>query len=105
MIDVRITEKDRRTVSLVITGHADSAEWGKDLVCAAASSISIGLCNAMYEICGAENITAENNRVMIIVDRPDDTTEAVMQTGIIQLKTLRESYPDFIKIKKTEVKS
>lgn len=105
MIDVCITEKDHRIVSLVITGHAESAGYGHDLVCAAVSSIAFGLCNAMYEICGAENITAEHNRVMIIVERPGDISEAVMRTGIIQLKTVEESYPDFIKIKTTEVKS
>jgi hypothetical protein len=103
MIDVRITEKDHRTVSLTVKGHANSDECGKDLVCAAVSAVSIGLCNAMYEICGAENITVDDNRVMIIVEKSSDTAETVMRTGIIQLKMLEERYPDFIKIKITEV--
>ena len=47
MIKIVLTYKDNKIDALEIKGHANSAEYGKDLVCAAVSAISVGGLNAL----------------------------------------------------------
>ena len=84
-----------------VSGHAEAAPYGKDLVCAAVSGIVFGLCNALDQIAGIETISVTDNTVTISVDHPDDLSETIMRTGLIQLKTVGEKNQNYIKI--TEV--
>ncbi|MCR4950819.1 MAG: ribosomal-processing cysteine protease Prp [Solobacterium sp.] len=101
MISVRITEKQDQICALSVKGHAGSAEHGKDLVCAAVSGIVFGLCNALDELAGVQTIEIGNNRIEIRIEVPDEKTELILRTGIVQLKTVSETNQNFIKI--TEV--
>ena len=89
--------------ALTIQGHAESAEYGQDLVCAGVSSIAFGLCNALSDIAGLETIQAENNMISIRSSEPDDLVQVILETGIIQFRTVEMSYADYIDIKITEV--
>ena len=42
MIKVLVKQNNNQIVNLSITGHADSGEYGKDLVCAGVSTVGIG---------------------------------------------------------------
>ena len=50
MIKVSITKKDNVISKIAMTGHANHDEYGKDIVCAAASSIAITSVNAILKI-------------------------------------------------------
>ena len=50
MINVKITYKSNKVDELEIKGHANSAEYGKDLVCAGVSAISVGGLNALASL-------------------------------------------------------
>lgn len=89
--------------ALTIQGHAESAEYGQDLVCAGVSSIAFGLCNALSDIAGLETIQAENNMISIRSSEPSDLVQVILETGIIQFRTVEMSYSDYIDIKITEV--
>ncbi len=89
--------------ALTISGHAESAEYGQDLVCAGVSSIAFGLCNALSDIAGLETIQAENNMISIRCEEPDELTQVILETGIIQFRTVEMSYGDYIDIQITEV--
>ena len=53
MITVTITkDQSGRIHSFEMSGHADFAEHGKDLVCAGASAVSFGAVNAMIALTG-----------------------------------------------------
>ena len=101
MIRIRVTETDGRITAMHVSGHAEAAPYGKDLVCAAVSGIVFGLCNALDQIAGIETISVTDNTVTISVDHPDDLSETIMRTGLIQLKTVGEKNQNYIKI--TEV--
>ena len=101
MISVRITEQQNQITALSVKGHAGSAEHGKDLVCAAVSGIVFGLCNALDQLAGVQTIEIGSNRIEIKIDVPDEKTELILRTGIVQLKTVSETNQKFIKI--TEV--
>ena len=103
MIKVRITKAQSDIVEFSVKGHAESDEYGKDLVCAAVSAISLGLCNAMDILTEEKEISARDNHVKIKVSKPDFETNTILNTGLIQLRTIREKYPENIEIKITEV--
>ncbi len=104
MIKVSI-DYDHQMVSHVkITGHAGFDEKGKDLVCAAVSSISVGTLNALDELANSDcKLTLADNMIKIEVLQINERSQLIIQTMIIQLKTLYEQYKDFIEIKQTEV--
>lgn len=100
MISAVYEVKDGNYVSLNVSGHAEYGEYGKDLVCASVSSIMFGFMNALdaldekIEIEQLENeIVIKNHTNLAVVD---DYFELV----IMQLKTIEESYGDFIKVER-----
>lgn len=104
MVKVKIVKEEDLIKSLNISGHAKAAEYGKDLVCAGVSCISIGLANALNKL--AQNscaIDISENLVSIKVLNSDVSIQTILQTGIIQLQTIEEQFPKNIKIKITEV--
>ncbi|SJZ99220.1 ribosomal-processing cysteine protease Prp [Anaerorhabdus furcosa] len=104
MIKIRIQTHENKVISLDISGHAKYKEYGEDIVCAGVSSIAIGLLNAL-DILQADCACAMNdNKISVLVNNTNnDQTQIILQTGIIQLETIQESYSDFIKLSKQEV--
>lgn len=103
MIRVAVSEKDKKIVSMEISGHAGADVYGHDLVCAIVSGVGTGLCNALDQLAGVEDIVLEEGHIAIHVDKPDERTEMILRTGLIQLETAEEVNKDFIKIKISEV--
>lgn len=103
MIKVNVQTKDSKIIRMEISGHALYAEHSKDLVCAGVSSIGFGLCNALDILYNKANIQVNDNMIVIGIDNPDERSEVIMQTGLIQLKTIEEMHKKYIKIKVKEV--
>ncbi|MGM9940530.1 MAG: ribosomal-processing cysteine protease Prp [Bulleidia sp.] len=101
MIRVRVTRLNNHIQSITVKGHAGSAEYGHDLVCAIVSGIVVGLCNALNQLTGEDNMTVREGHVSIQIEHPDDKTDLILETGLIQLKTAEEVNQDYLKI--TEV--
>lgn len=102
MIRVNCAVKDGHIVHLKAKGHAEAGPYGEDLVCAGVSSILFGLCNALDEIAGIETIEADQNLITVNILKPDQITDTIMRTGLIQLMTVEEQYSQFMKIQLTE---
>ncbi|MGI6608209.1 MAG: ribosomal-processing cysteine protease Prp [Erysipelotrichaceae bacterium] len=104
MVNVRIVRNNRLISSLQISGHANAAEYGKDLVCAGISSIAVGLANAI-DILNKESciVDVDENFVSISVVNNNEIIQTILKTGIIQLQTIEEQFPENIRIKITEV--
>jgi len=102
MIKVNVARSNKDIKKIEISGHADSANKGQDLICAGVSSISIGLLNALDQICnGDSELICKDNQIMIKVLHNSSKIQDVLATGLIQLITMAERYPENIKI--TEV--
>ena len=103
MIKVSIEYVHQMVSQVKITGHAGYDDKGKDLVCAAVSSISIGTLNALDELANQDCILKlADNLIKIKVLKNSEKSQLIIDTMIIQLKTLYEQYKDFIEIKQTE---
>ena len=97
MIRVSIISSGEIAVGLEVKGHANFAEHGKDLVCAGVSCIITGGFNAINKE-DVEEIILEEGYAKVIV-KPETKNVDVLNVMIIQLQTIQESYPKFIKIK------
>ena len=97
MIKVEFKYVDQKFTYLKVKGHAASAEYGHDLICAGVSSIVIGALNNI----DAKNYDINIQEGLVIVQIKNEITthdEIVFETMYIQLKTIEESYPSNIKI-------
>ena len=101
MIRVRVVRKNHLIQSITVKGHADSDVYGHDLVCAIVSGIMTGLCNAMDILVGEDDVIFEEGHVEIHVAKPNEKTDLILETGLIQLKTAEEVNQDYLKV--TEV--
>ena len=88
--------------NLKITGHANYAEYGEDIVCSSVSSIiqtSINLAHSFNE-----NIkySDDGNTIIILNNTNDENVLKVLNNMIDMLKELERQYPKNINISKGE---
>ena len=98
MIKVEYIENSSNIEYLRISGHANYDDYGKDIVCSAVSAISIGALNALKNI---ENYAITQKEGLIIIENKNKSSyddNIVLNTMLIQLKTIEQSYPKFIQI-------
>ena len=98
-VDIEYSCEGKYLESIDISGHANSAPYPHDLVCAAVSAISVGALNALEN---DENydVLVEDGHVYLKANKNLSAhDEIVLETLIIQLKTIELSYKNTIKIK------
>lgn len=104
MVNVKIGIRNDQIQSVVIEGHADSACKGEDLVCAGVSSIGVGVLNTLDELAHNKcHLEMDNGYINVQVKENNDIVQTILHTVWIQLKTMSESYKEYIKITKEEV--
>ena len=96
MIKVNLIKTNDIVTGLKVTGHAMSAEYGNDLICAAVSAILTGGFNAFNDS-DIKSIELKEGYAFVEVNL--NKGQEVLKVLEIQLKTLEESYPKYIKIK------
>lgn len=81
-----------------IDDHANFANYGNDVVCAGISSVVFGALNAFvdYHLSDGRIVIADSFIKINLIE--DNDIQVVANTLLIQLKTIKESYPDYIKI-------
>ena len=106
MIKVIIKQDNQEIVYVHVTGHANSNEHGKDLVCAGVSAICVGIANQLVNM-GFMNdlgtIQLSEGNFKIKVNQSSHDIQLVLETFETMMKTLEETYDQYIKIMKTEV--
>jgi uncharacterized protein YsxB (DUF464 family) len=94
MIKVTLQTKNSTFVSLEAKGHADSAPYGQDLVCASISAIILGGFNALsgnekdYEV----KVEAGYAYLKSLV-APNAHDAVVLETIVTQIESVASSYP------------
>ena len=100
MIKIQINKTNNKYSSLLISGHSNYDEHGKDIVCAGVSAVVTGGLNALT----IENKSKISYRVkdgyvnVDVLDIEDDKIQLIMDVIVIQLKTIEESYKKYVKI-------
>lgn len=96
MIRVNLINENNDINGIEVKGHADYDKIGKDLVCAAVSAIITGGFNSFNDN-QIREISLKEGYAKIIVNPGDGLI--ILNTIIVQLKTIAEAYPKNIIIK------
>ena len=98
MIKITAIRNDGKITNLTVKGHANSAPKGEDLVCAAVSSILVGGCNALSQPnCFAIKLDSGDASI-IEKEHASKHDYEVLETMMIQFKTVEESNKKFLKV-------
>lgn len=98
MIKVNIKEKQ-----IVITGHANYADYGKDIVCASVSSIVITSINACLRFNkNSLEYREEQDKLTIDIRSDENDIKLIIENMISMLEELAKTYKKNIKIVKEE---
>lgn len=90
---------DIKKNSITITGHAMYDESGKDIVCAAVSSIVITTINGLVRLNKSGfNYEDKEGFVKITINKIDHDTKILLENMISLLKELEKKYNKYIKI-------
>lgn len=91
--------------SFTMSGHADFADHGEDIVCAGASAVSFGAVNAVMKLTDVEPEIDRGDggylRCTIPEDISTDVQEKVqllLEGMVVSLKTIEQDYGEHIKI-------
>lgn len=95
MIKISIKEKQ-----IIIKGHANYDELGKDIVCASVSSMVITTINAILRIDSDAIKYSDDNGVTIDIIKDDEITNKLINNLIDLLEELEKQYPKYIEIRR-----
>lgn len=100
MILVKTCRKGNKLVKISVRGHANYDEFGKDIVCAAVSSICLCSVRAIMRIDeSAILVNARSGKLDITVNSYDDITLKLLDNLMSCLMEIAENYPNNIQIK------
>ena len=95
---IRVTFKlnsDHLITAFQMAGHADAGPYGQDIVCAAASALSISTINGLTQV--AKTKPNVDSDISLAHD-----AQVIMQTFFNGMNDIAESYPQNIEIKMFE---
>lgn len=92
-----------RIDSFVMSGHADYAEHGKDLVCAGASAVSFGAVNAVLALTDTVPVIDQADdggylSVSFPKGKEDDKVQTIIEAMVVALATIEADYSEHIQI-------
>ena len=99
MIKVEVVKENNLYKKVSIIGHAMYADYGKDIVCSAVSSIvttTINGCIALDK--DSLNYEVNEDGLFITNISNDNTTQTLINNMVSLLKELEEKYPTNIKV-------
>ena len=100
MIKVKLIKNNNHIKKIIIKGHAMYADYGKDIVCSAASSIVTTTVNGILSL-DKEALTykVDKKGLAINICKQDKIVDTLICNMISLLKELEENYKDNIEIK------
>ncbi len=101
MIDVVIFKNSQLDImGFQITGHAEYADPGDDIVCSAVSSLAITVCNSIETICREAfhiDSNQKNGNIKLYFDeKPGHDANLILRVFEIGISGICESYGDYI---------
>lgn len=101
MIKIKIFRQlDGKISGFSVTGHAGTAEYGQDIVCAAVSTLAqtalLGIGRQLQR--ELDYKVASGDLYMNLKDEPDDLTEAVLGTMILGFLEIENINPQSVRI-------
>ena len=99
MIKVRIT-KNELIEEIVITGHANYSDFGKDIVCSSVSSIVITTVNGIDKLDNSYLTVDELiDKLVIKINKNNDDCYKLILNMVELLEELERQYPKNVNVK------
>lgn len=100
MIKVKVTKDSDMIKSVSILGHAMYADFGKDIVCSAASSVVTTTINGILSF-DKEGLSYEVSKDGLVIKniKTDNITQTLLNNMISLLKELENDYPTNVEVK------
>ena len=100
MIQVKVEKAHAKYKKITILGHALYDEYGKDIVCSAASSIVTTTVNGVLALDkGSLSYMISKKGMTINIKNEDATTQILIGNMVSLLKELQKNYPANIEVK------
>lgn len=96
-----------RIISFNLAGHADSDEYGKDIVCAAVSVLSISTVNGLDKVAHVKSVVnsddVDGGFMEVSIPKADNHDDEVAAQAILLsfqngMKDISRNYADYIKL-------
>lgn len=98
MLKVKVEKENKIIKKITFIGHTEYEDYGKDIVCAAASTMLITTVNAIFKI-DCDAIKVEENEEKIVTNiKQDEITNKLLENLYELLKELESQYKNNIKI-------
>jgi uncharacterized protein YsxB (DUF464 family) len=99
MIKVNFKNKDKKVYEIVIKGHANYDDYGKDIVCSAVSTMAITTVNNI--LCLEDSISYEEKSGLLIIRviKDTDINQKILNNFIRMINELKMQYPKNIEIR------
>lgn len=82
-----------------VQGHADSADYGEDIICSAVSSACLMVANTVTEIIGLDcDAQAENGFLKLMILENAANAQDILAGLRLHLTELAKQYPENIKV-------
>lgn len=100
MIHVKVEKAHAKYKKIAILGHAMYDDYGKDIVCSAASSIVTTTVNGVLALDkGGLSYMISKKGISIDIKNEDATTQILIGNMVSLLKELEKNYPANIEVK------
>ena len=102
MIKVRISKKNNIIDRIECIGHADYADYGKDIVCASFSTMIITTINSIINIDEDAISYTDSNNLEIVNIKKDNITNSLLKNLVDMIYELKNNYDKNINIKEED---
>ena len=100
MITIVIRKEKDEIVAFSVTGHAEYADKGQDIVCSAVSALTINAVNSVERFTSDRISAAEADGELHaeIQGTAGPETQLLLKSMVLGLKSIAEQYPQFVTI-------
>ena len=98
MIKVKVKRENNNITYINVTGHAEFADYGSDIVCSAVSCLCFTIANQLLSIDETLNITAENNDFSFTNLSDTHDVQLLLNTLVNGLVQVEDEYSKNIKV-------
>ena len=100
MTTVTFLTEESRIIGVEVSGHSGYADAGEDIVCAGVSSLTdsayLGITEYLHR--KVRSIDSSGKLQLMLEGRPDERTEAILETMLLGLTAIAEAYPRAVRI-------
>ena len=99
MIKVNVKRQNNKVYEIVIKGHAEYDDYGKDIVCAAVSSMAICTVNGIIRLDDSIDYEENSGLLKIRVLKDTEINNKLLDNLVELLSELVSQYPENIEIR------